>query len=612
MASTSGSGGPARRRLQSGAGALGPMGVAALLIGCSALPATPGTARAQEGEGLADELPTAAESATLRRELAGPANGSADGQAMFEIMVAELAGRRGRLDVALEGYLLAAERSEDVRVADRAARLAVFARDWDRGADAVARWLELDPEGREALELAGQIELRRGDAASAAERFGTFVDTADDVDMALGRVGALLLADPDAALAAEVADALEARFDDRAAAPLGVAQLALARGEQAPARAALERALALDPDDAGTLLLSARLAAVEGDVDGALSRLDAAVNDAPGDRRLSLGRAQLLVEAGRGDAARSALSEIVRRLDAGEAPDDGLAEEDLRLSVAQLALQAGLLEDAETWFAALVDVPVHADLARFQLARLRDTAGDADAALELYEAVAPSEWFITAQVRAAELRAERGEVELANERLQNLRANVDDPEVQPRLLTAQGRILQQAGDADGALAVLDEGVDRFPGSSELRYARALAAEGAGRPEVLVSDLEALIAAEPDNAHALNALGYHFAEEDIRLDEAERHLERALGLRPGDPAIMDSLGWLRYRQGRNAEAIELLQGAYAALPDPEIAAHLGEVLWVGGQRAEAREVWDAALAEAPEHETLGRTIERLVD
>lgn len=596
---------------------LGPVGLAAFLIGCSALPAAPGSALAQDGDAGGEPgsnvgRPTAAELAELRRELEGPEGAPDASQTMFEILVAELAGRRGRLDVALEGYLLATERSDDPRVADRAARLAVFARDWDRAARATARWLALAPGAPGALELAGQIELRRGDGEAAAARFADLVDASDDADDSLDRIGALLLSDPDAGLASDVADRLETRFADSAAAALAVAQLALARGEQAPARAALDRALALEPADAGALLLSARLAAVEGDVDGALARLDVAVQASPEDRRLRLGRAQLLVEAGRTDAARSALADIARRLDAGGAPDDGLLDEDLRLSVAQLALQAGLLEDAESGFVELVDSPVHADLARFQLGRLRDTANDPDAAIELYEAVAPSEWFVTAQVRAAELRADRGEIEVATTRLRDLRANVEDPEVQPRLITAQGRIMQDAGDATGALALLGEGVDRFPDDSELRYARALAADAAGQPELLVSDLEALIVAEPDNAHALNALGYHFAERDVRLDDAERYLERAVQLRDADPAILDSLGWLRYRQGRRDEAVELLQRAYTALPDPEIAAHLGEVLWVGGREAEAREVWETALAAAPGDEALGRVMKRFVD
>ena len=465
----------------------------------------------------------------------------------------------------------------------------------------------------------------RGDGAPAsgdAESISEAAYAAGDADVAFERVGSLLLGDPDPALAADVAGRLETRFPERAGAALVVARLALARGEEAPARAALERALELDPSDTGTLLLSTRLAAAGGDVDGALARLGAAVEASPDDRRLRLGHAQLLAEAGRLDAARDALAELDERLDAAasapDAPDpevpgpDGLREADIRLSMAELALQAGLSRRAETWFGELAGEGPHTDQARFQLARLRDAANDPATAVGLYEAVGPSEWFVTAQVRAAELRAAQGDVELARARLQELGDGVVDPEVRPRLVTAEGRILQEAGELETAVEVLGEGLERFPDSGELRYARALAADAAGRPEVLESDLAALIESEPDNAHALNALGYHLADEDARLDEAEGYLERAMALREGDPAIMDSLGWLRFRQGRADEAIELLERAYALLPDPEIAAHLGEALWTTGRRDEARTVWDEALAASPGDALIEATMERLVD
>ena len=616
---------------------LGPLGAAVLLVGCSALPAVPGAARAQDGSSgadpdavvpggaTADARDAAADPADDPRRAFDAAAGSDEAsRLMYEILVAELAGRRGRLDVSLEGYLAAAGRTDDPRVAERAARLAVFAADWPRAGEAVGRWRELAPESPEALELAGQVALRTGDVEAAFARFDELLGLAGEAegeggtDVAFERLGALLQADPDAALAADVAGRLEAAHPGEAGAALLVARLAMARGEEAPAREALERALALDPADTGALLLSARLAAADGDVDGALARLESAVEADPENRRLRLGLAQLLVEAGRAEPAAAALAALDERLGdavadgAGTVGADGLRESDLRLSMAQLALQAGLLAEAERWFGELAAGGPHADQARFQLARLRDAAGDAELALELYESVAPSEWFVTAQVRSAELRAARGDLELARERLRELRDGVTDPAVQPRLVTAEGRILQDAGDPEAAVEVLGEGLERFPDDAELRYARALAADAAGRPEVLESDLARLIEEDPDNAHALNALGYHLAEIDERLDEAEGYLERALALRAEDPAIMDSLGWLRYRQGRTDEALELLERAYALLPDPEIAAHLGEVLWTDGREAEARRIWDEALAAAPDHDALGRTVERFLD
>jgi len=159
---------------------------------------------------------------------------------------------------------------------------------------------------------------------------------------------------------------------------------------------------------------------------------------------------------------------------------------------------------------------------------------------------------------------------------------------------------------------LSEGLTRFPDNAEILYARALAADRAGDPSMLETDLSRLIQLEPDNAHALNALGYHFADNNIRLDEAAEYLEKAIQLEPNDAAIMDSLGWLRYRQGNYSEAADLLQKAYTLFPDGEIAAHLGEVLWVDGREPEARQVWEKALVVTPDHELILQVMQKYIE
>jgi Flp pilus assembly protein TadD len=160
--------------------------------------------------------------------------------------------------------------------------------------------------------------------------------------------------------------------------------------------------------------------------------------------------------------------------------------------------------------------------------------------------------------------------------------------------------------------VLSKGLDRFPGNGELRYARALAADGAGDQDMMMSDLNALIEAEPDNAHALNALGYHLADNNVELDRAEELLVKANLLLPNDPAIMDSLGWLRYRQGRLQEAIELLTSAYKLYPDAEIAAHLGEAMWLNGNEEEARTLIEQALLDSPRDDHLLRFKKKFIE
>jgi len=130
-------------------------------------------------------------------------------------------------------------------------------------------------------------------------------------------------------------------------------------------------------------------------------------------------------------------------------------------------------------------------------------------------------------------------------------------------------------------------------------------ERLGQHEAAEGHLRKLVALHPNFAHGLNALGYLLADANRDLDEAERLLTRALTLAPNDPFILDSVGWLRYRQGRPEEALTLLQSAYRRQYDPEIAAHLVEVLTVLGRHEEAQALLEQALGRSPDAEALRR-------
>ena len=117
-------------------------------------------------------------------------------------------------------------------------------------------------------------------------------------------------------------------------------------------------------------------------------------------------------------------------------------------------------------------------------------------------------------------------------------------------------------------------------------------------------------AAPDDAEALNALGYTLADRTDRRAEALELIQRAILLKPDEPAIIDSLGWIRYRMGDLDGSLEELRRAYAKQADPEIAAHLGEVLWVKGDRDEARRVWEQGRKKDAKNKALLETIRRL--
>jgi tetratricopeptide (TPR) repeat protein len=158
--------------------------------------------------------------------------------------------------------------------------------------------------------------------------------------------------------------------------------------------------------------------------------------------------------------------------------------------------------------------------------------------------------------------------------------------------------------------VLEATLKKYPDTPGLMYEVAMVYEQLDRLDDMEKMLRKVIAVQPDYAHAYNALGYSLADRNLRLPEAKTLIERALNLAPDDAFILDSMGWVLYRMGDNAQAIPYLQRAYSLRPDAEIAVHLGEVLWASGQQDKAKDVWRNVQSKDPTNESLRGTLARL--
>lgn len=525
-----------------------------------------------------------------------------DSQLFYELLVSELAIRRGELEVAAEGYMRATERTDDPRVAERATQLAIYYQQWNDAEKTAKRWLTLDPDAVGAHESLAQIHLRQGNTDGAVEAFGGWIESSSNESETFSAINLALQSDPNLELSYAVATELAELYPEQPLAHVSKARMALAVNDQGIALAAANDALQLDDTLVDALLVKAQVQMSQGQSPDALLTLEMAVTEQPDSLPLQLGYAQLLVE-----------SEMYERagpvLDRAAELSQGDAGTWLRLGL--LALTASLNDQAKTYLGGVLEHDPYNERAHFYLGRIADRNNNHDEAIEHYDSVPQGDFHLTSRLRAAELSADGGDVENGVERLRELNSLAVNPELKVQLITTESRILQTADRGDEAIAVLSAGLENYPNNSELLYARALTAERNGNYQQLEEDLAQVLVANPDDAHALNALGYHLVVNNKRLDEAEGLLERASSLEPEDAAIMDSLGWLRFRQNRLEEAKVLLSEAYSLFPDPEIAAHLGEVLWMIGDQTSARSLWDKALAEEPEHIILNEVFNRFV-
>ena len=327
--------------------------------------------------------------------------------------------------------------------------------------------------------------------------------------------------------------------------------------------------------------------------------LQKGIRNNPEDKRLRLTYARLLVEQDRLDDAKGEFSKLVQ-----ENPND----DDLRFSLALVCLEAEAWEEAIVYLEELVERRSHVDAAHYNLGRAYEELKDNDSALQEYNLVGPSNDYLPAQQRQAELLFAQQRDEEASARLTQARDAQPDYAIQLYLIEAEG--LSNRRQFEPAWKVINQGLEQYPNDLNLLYTRAMLAEKRDDLAQLETDLRYIIQREPEHAMALNALGYTLADRTTRYEEARDLIAKAHQLNPDDPAILDSLGWVNYRLGDLDEAESLLRQALEKFPDHEVAAHLGEVLWAQGKQREARSVWRDALRATPDSPILRDTLLRL--
>jgi len=244
------------------------------------------------------------------------------------------------------------------------------------------------------------------------------------------------------------------------------------------------------------------------------------------------------------------------------------------------------------------------------LAQIAEERKDSKTALKWLDQVNSPDAYVGVQLRRAGILAKDGNVSGARKLLAELAPT--DPAQQVQIIVTDAQILRDAKQSKESMAVLAEGVKRFPDNTDLLYDYAMDAEKSNQLDICETALRKIIALAPKDQQAYNALGYTFAEHNIRLDEAYALIDTALKLSPDDPFIMDSMGWVQFRLGKLKEAEELLRRAYAIRPDPEIGVHLGEVLWTKGQKDDAHKLWREVSAKDPDNDSLKSTLARLHD
>ncbi|WP_122316339.1 tetratricopeptide repeat protein [Pseudomonas cichorii] len=524
--------------------------------------------------------------------------GSFTQETLVSLLSAELAGQRNRFDIALDNYVTQAVTTQDPGVSERAYRIAEYLGADQAALDTALIWARNDATNLEA-QRAAAIQLARS---------GRYDDSMMYMEKVLQGQGdthfdflALSAAETDTDTRNGLLksfDRLLGKYPNNGQLIFGKALLLQQNGDSEQSLRLLED----NPPKEGEIapiLLRTRLLQGMSRGKEALPILEKSLKKYPEDKRLRLTYARMLVEQNRMEDAKVQFSSLLQQY-----PDD----DDLRFSLALVCLEAKAWDEAAGYLEELVERGAHVDSAHLNLGRIHEERNDPQSALAEYAQVGPGSDFLSAQLRQSDILMSNGNAAEASKRLAEARDTQPDYAIQLYLIEAE--TLTSNNQPDRGWQVLNQALKQYPDDVNLLYTRAMLAEKRNDLAQMEKDLRTIIKREPENAMALNALGYTLSDRTTRYAEAKQLIEKAHSLNPEDPAVLDSLGWVNYRMGNLDEAERLLRLALERFPDHEVAAHLGEVLWAKGEQREARKVWGKALEQQPDSPILRSTLLRL--
>ena len=517
---------------------------------------------------------------------------------LYPLLQAEFLLRQRRLDEALEILTREAMQLQDPELTRRALRLAEF-RQNDRHALVLSmRLTQQDSSDGAAAVTAMGLLIRAGQP----ERALIFARTAKERGSRINAPALMVSWDklgPDRQRAtAKAIEALAIDWPEDQDIAIALAYLYRAQNNPDQALGVLAPVLDTNPDEERALLLWTQIK-LDQEAKQPFKRMRAAINRAPDNEAMRLQFARLLASTEQYDEAREQFSALMML-----SPRNG----DYLFSLALIEIEAKQFDAAIINLRALVDLGQRPDEAHYYLGRVYEDRGEELEAIDSYDRVGPSREFFDAMRRAAELRLNTGDTRDFQDGFKRARKN--HPGQAEQLYGLEAELLSEIDEKELAIEIYSEALDLLPESVSLLYGRAMTFEALGDISGMESDLRAILVFKPNNATTLNALGYTLTVHTERYQEAAVLIEKALELSPGEPAILDSLGWVYFKLGRFLQAADLLKEAYARFPDAEVAAHLGEVLWVSGKEQDALAVWRASLQQQPDATHVTQAIERL--
>ena len=287
------------------------------------------------------------------------------------------------------------------------------------------------------------------------------------------------------------------------------------------------------------------------------------------------------------------------------------ANRDVRTMLGLLYYEMKQFDAAAAQFLMILQSSPGDEKIRYLLANTLEQKGDLSAAFMEYQKISPDfELYANAQVLAAMIRKKEGRIEDAIAVMVRAIEKKDD---QAALYLYLSSLHEEKKDMDAAEKIIQEGISRFPRNTDMYYVLGTLQEKTDRFEESIKSMRKVLDIDPQNADALNFIGYTYADRDIHLDEAEQMIVQALKIKPKNGYILDSLGWVHFKKKQYDSALKHLKEALELLPDdPNINEHIGDVYLKIGREQEALQYYRKAVKIDPANLKLKEKLENLIN
>lgn len=519
---------------------------------------------------------------------------------VYYILTAEIAGQRGEMGIAVDLYHRASELVASPQLASRSAQVATYSRDQQRINRALERWSEVDPDAADVYIMRAPFLMLKGDFQTAVKMVDKAISLEPEkAESYLSRFSESLTETAEPEQAMSTFEQLQSFKDNLPAAQFIYARMAIFYKQFDKASAIVDELLKQDKGNEGYLVLKADILQRMGHSDEAMALIAKAARSESASNELRFTYGKLLGENGKTKQALQVFEALY---------DENPENKDVLYALGLLALEEKDGHKAKNYFVQLLKLGDPTHQAEYFIGMAEESLGNIDAALVWFASVPmQSHRFDMAQTRYINLLADRGELDKAREHLQQLRK--DHPKQAIQYYMFEAGFLRDRGHDQAAFDLFTKALTEYPENNELLYGRAMVSESLNRLDVLETDLRNILKREPENAQALNALGYTLADRTNRHQEALALIQKALEIKPEDPFYLDSLGWVYYRLGDLDKAELYLQQALQLQPDVEFIAHLGEVLWEQGKHDEALDIWQQGLKQDANNKLLLDTMHR---